>query len=720
MLGLLWKNKSFILFSAAVLLLAAWSVLGYLWVGIGAEQAEAKMVTEAIATVNQSAPAMAESLRELKARTDPRAFLVAIRAGEDGSGFGSIATLAGRNAENKPLPEVVLARIASDPSLCPSEEEREEFLTAHGTALQLLSRVESPDPIRQYLELLVRSSQDSRLWDVARGDPMAMYVWQNVESEELREFYVEQRQWLAEVIVQLIQDDEPNESSEATKGTFTKALEIGKRYYPLTKDAVMESGRGTDDGTGNETAHAEPSGLGALGFSFFYQFGDAIERSVNGTKDYDGIPLAEVLDVLFANADVALEIQSEKGPKELADTLLRLRRSSLQRDQAANLVKSDEQSQTITAWEAARKLPLVLRLYRDAPQDAEIVIERFGTDDIATFLYSAYEDQITVATKAIATYDDLGIYILSLYSGEERFHAMLGKPRIGCHAVPYVAHFGDQGIDRIEDNPAWFDKYFDENGKEKKEGWVYSLPIVGAPSKILSNLANGYPNEWSELGWAALDTADGVILVATMGSYFVVKLPAKAAVKAAVRAEAKEIAQSSVKGARLQARRAIKSGPSHLKRFASAVKGRKIGELKGVYSAMKAVTSRQLSAVWRQFLSSTKTGLRSIKSTSPQLRNRILRGTLAAGLAITLTFRTVPALQSAFEPTMERLASLSETIAESIDKTVVQPFLTAIDTLRGVAETIYRQRFGIYIVGLLGLGTLCYFLRPRLGAVRHV
>lgn len=728
MIRLLWKSASLILFILLVLLFVGWLVFGSLWIRSGTEMVEEEQANQAIAAVERSAPSMAQSLRELQANTDPRALFVAIRAGEEGSAFGTVATLAEQNAKKRPMPGLELARIASNPALCRDRDQREVFLTSHGAALQLLAQVASDEPLREYITLLNKSAKDTAFWEIARGDPMTMYVWEYVSSPELRQFYLEEREWLAEVVALLIQDEASKRGEGGTEEiplaasasySIKETVEIAKRYYPLTKEAVLEGAK-SSDGEADEVANAEVTEFGVLAFSFFYKFGEAIERSVRGTEEFDGIPLAEVLDVLFADLDAALEIQEEKGPQGLAAMLLKLRESSIAKENAARLAEGEP---ILTIWEAARKLPLVLRLYWVAPEDAEAVIEKFGTDDIAVFLYAKYEDEIPVATKAVKSYGDLGIYILNHYADEERFHALLDDPKVGSHAVPYVAQFQDQGLDRYEENTAWFDKYFNADGTEKEEGWFYSLPIVGGPAKIVKNYKEGVPNEWSELGWAALDVADGALLVATLGTAVVAKGAAGQAVKTTAKSAARKggriAAERSAKGARLQVRAAVKAKPSYFQQFRNAVARRSASETRLAIGALAGVTGRLLSATKAQLVRATKAAVTSIKTMSPQLRTSILRGTLSAGLAVTITFRTIPALWEVARPTIEGFARSARELAEKIIPAVVTPILGAINSLGQLATGIFRQRLWIYLGSLLGLALLCYWFRPRRRSVRY-
>ncbi len=123
-------------------------------------------------------------------------------------------------------------------------------------------------------------------------------------------------------------------------------------------------------------------------------------------------------------------------------------------------------------------------------------------NDIATFLYANYPNAILPAAAAVNEYSDLAIYLLRKYSddGQSRMHRFLNDPKIGMRAIPFVARFGDQGLDRLQENLGWLDKYFDADGKAKDKEWWTQIP-GGAALDVARNWAHGHPNEWSELGW---------------------------------------------------------------------------------------------------------------------------------------------------------------------------------------------------------------------------
>ena len=206
----------------------------------------------------------------------------------------------------------------------------------------------------------------------------------------------------------------------------------------------------------------------------------------------------EVLEILYTNGET---LSQSPNPEELAAqlALLRQRKPSV--------------------WNEAREQPLALKLEADAPQYADALLKHYAADDIAAFLYTSYPNAILPAAAAVKEYGDLAIFLLRKYSddGQGRMHRFLNDPKIGMRVIPFVAMFGDQGLDRLQENLGWLDKHLDPDGKPKDKEWWTHIP-GGAALDVARNWANGHPNEWSELGWGALDVADAALLIASFGS----------------------------------------------------------------------------------------------------------------------------------------------------------------------------------------------------------
>jgi hypothetical protein len=99
---------------------------------------------------------------------------------------------------------VQLSEQALDPRLFSSPEGRDSFLQAHGTVSQFLDEnVDARDELPAYLCLLGKATKDPKTWRAVKDDPVALLIRDDLKDPDLRDFYVEQRDWLAEVVVQL-------------------------------------------------------------------------------------------------------------------------------------------------------------------------------------------------------------------------------------------------------------------------------------------------------------------------------------------------------------------------------------------------------------------------------------------------------------------------------------------------------------------------------------
>lgn len=130
--------------------------------------------------------------------------------------------------------------------------------------------------------------------------------------------------------------------------------------------------------------------------------------------------------------------------------------------------------------------------------------------------------------------------------------------QIGIRVIPFVVRFGDKAFNRIEDDKDWVDRYFNPDGTPRTDPleWVQYVP-GGAALHVARNWAKGYPCEWSELGWAAIDVADIGLAIASFGGSKV----ATGAVEAAAKRGGRAIARAEVKAIGKAARAAAEAAP---------------------------------------------------------------------------------------------------------------------------------------------------------------
>lgn len=601
-----------------VAFLPFWLVSGQRWVASVTEHARPNRdssVQHAIDELRSQEPSAAAALDRLRERHDARALAAVFDQVDHRGNLSGLRQLA----EQAPGAryQLPLAELALDPQLFISSEDRESFLVAHGSACQILDRLGESTKIPNYLARLRRASADRERWQAVKNDAMALLLWDKQPDSSLRAFYLQEEDWLAEILVQLAPlnatADEESNGDDLQVARAVRLTETARRYHPLPRQAVVDLG------------------LGTIGFQLFLAYGEVINAAV--VKH--GLALDEVLEVIYANSE----------------TLDRKLRDSAAVDLAAKLALVRQNKPSV--WKAARQFALALKLDEDAPQYADELLSKYGSDDIANFLYTEYPELILPAAAAIHQYGDLAICLLNEYADEEprRFDRYLTDPQVGIRLIPYVAQFRDQGLDRLEQNRAWIDKYFDAQGKPKDAEWWTQIP-GGAAASVARNWARGYPSEWNELGWAALDVADAALLVASMGTSSVVTVAGEAAkstgktttkilTKKEVRALVANAGRGKAQRVGRNARKLARNGvpESLLRRVLRAGKA-----LKATGGVVVAFGGRLVREPAQKFVAAGRQLLTQWKRVPEKTRRLVYRSLLAVGLIINLNERTIPAM----------------------------------------------------------------------------
>ncbi len=575
--------------------------------------------------------------------------------------------------------EFRLASLAVDPNLLPDTKSREEFLWAHGSALEILDHDSSGAQVDAYLQRLEKASHSADDWRIAKNNAMALVVLDSIAAANLRQYYEQEQDWLDDAIVEVAaRADVSDTERRALIGRVVTTAQSNRPYF---KQAV------TDLKFGPEV------------FFLFEEYGEVIRRAVGS----GGLPLDEVLEVIFANGDFLDRFKLDP-PQEIAARLVYLR------------------NQKPTVWQAARKISLALRLNEDAPREADKIFEKYTGDDVAALIYAGYEHEVPQAAASIAKFGDLGIYILNRYSQSKPFHAALAREDVGPRVIPYVAKFGDAGLERLEANRGWLDKYFAADGTPKEEAWWTQIP-GGSAANIARNWVKGYPSEWGELGWAALDVADAALAVASFGSSEVVtesvKESGEIAVKNLSRTEAKaEILRAGQKraaqtivgdGARDAARaesqsllrRAVAEGGAGLARVVKGPAGR---------AWAFALTAGRTAMIPAEKVLEAASSFRKAWSSVPApYRKLVYRSLLAVGLTVTISQRTIPALGKIGEAAGKFAGDLVRNTGEAVAGGLKTAVESALGSGGGAGHGV---AWGIYIVGLLVLAGLAWRMFP--------
>ena len=561
----------------------------------------------------------------------------------------AVASRAGMTFE----PDLELLTLADNPELFPTAGDRADFLQAHGTTLQLL-RDSTPGDVsaQKYVKDLKQCLRDPEKATRVKFDPIALMMETgNVSlSPEQWEFYQKNHEWLGTVLLQI----EANQEAKPPKTQETVIVEVIEtcRKHPKQSQVAGES-------------------FGADGIALLLAFPEAISQLVAA-----GIPIHEVLEVIFANAE---DIRTEPN---------------------AILTLCDMYGNK-DVWDAAKRLPRVLWLYSHDRKQCIAIVKQFPEDNIPGMLADIYADALKPAAEALIRVPELALHVLGRAAVNEvalpKFKEALNQH--GWRVVPYVAQHGlSDGSAQVSQE--WLNKYFDAEGQPREKEWWTTVPIVGAPADLVRQLKNGTV-EADEVGWAALDVGDGVLLIASMGTSSGV-IAAKQAAKAGIKNRTR-------KGLTLSVVRAASRSGSLLKRaagkFVLPTLAFRVGKFViGRFARLMESPIKALNAGW-------------IKVTTKQGK-WVARGLLAVGLGITLQYRTIPGLEMAFKKALERIQKTAENLVE-----YVQGLIDAIEApLKKLADATGVSFVAIKwaVSGIVSIGIAYWVCPRRRRGARHV
>ncbi|MDR1923238.1 MAG: hypothetical protein LBQ66_02595 [Planctomycetaceae bacterium] len=644
-----------------VLMTGYWLGNGWDWCRFQSKDDTNKIVDELTKNVRQKNPEAAAALEKIRQDHNINALAATLQERNNRDGIDGLVRLAQERNNARETFDLQLADMALEPALITNVDQRLAFLNAHANHLQQLNLLQKnikDDSVRnfadhhisEYLLLLKKASENPDEWRRVRENPMMVQLIMSGVDPNGLEFYDREKEWLDNVLYLLLTsidfDQSENQSislsvTESEQGKTEKEewtkhiVQIIQKNHPYFRDAVKEYLQDPQIDTDTGIAFV---------FDMFERYGQSIQICINK----GGIPLEELLGVLFANPDYCERYAS--SPENLAARLINIRQ------------------QMPEVWEHADR-QLVFQLADDVPNIANELCRKFGTDDIAAFLYLKYDDAIQPAANAINQFGDLAIYILNRYSESKLFKNYLKDSTLGVRIVPYAAMFEDHGLERLEANHGWLDKYFDTEGNPKQEQWWGSLPGGGAVT-VAGNWAKGYPSEWSEIGWAALDVADAALLIASLGA----SAPATAAkttgttsVKVGTKAVARDTVTTVLKSgtrltpkgsrnlAKTQKTRLFRQGIRTLTKqpFHLVPQGGRL-----FVQTAKTVTITPVKKLTGSIYRSAHSVYTSWQHVSPATRQIIYRSLLATGLVITIWHRTIPALKTLLPQAGEKIGAL--------------------------------------------------------------
>jgi len=675
------RKRLYFLIPAGLLLVWLWqgdAMLGILDPGRAANRDLEKAEAE-LRKLDPEADAFLAGVKDARDRTALGASLRAaeLEHGEHGTDSALRSFAEGFDREGGPA-YFRLLRLAADVRMAPSEADREAIVYAHGTTVQHLMLEPSGRSADDYLTQLESAAGDRALWPIVRDDPVALLLWPHLKDDEaLWQFYRDERDWLGEVLAAAAPASDGDSPAVDPGSFFAELVGVAQRYHPIVKQAVVEEG------------------FGIVALPLFDAYGEVLRETARL-----GVPVGEALEVVFANQDQF----AAREPGEvaaLADRLVHVKKNKP------------------LVWEAARNEPLVLRLDAAVPNLSEPLLRKFAGNDVAGFLFTAYEDAMVPAAAALDRFGDLGLYILNRYQDDPRAHALLLDPEVGPRAVPFLARFQDAGFEKLDDNKKWLDRYFDAEGNEKKDHtWIEAIPIAGAPVNVLGHWVKGQPVSWGELGWAAVDVADGVLLVASFGASAPVtaakqgaKTGGRALVKATVRDGAREVAAKSA--TKVAARGAARD--SMLKAFVRRGGVWSVPLAGGAKAVLKVgrVTVTKVGSTVRD----AARGLGTTWATTPaRFRTWAYRGMLAVGLYVTLSERTIPGLPAA----AEAMGAFAGKLANSVALAAGTFLANALRETLGIASSPVARAVYLGFAVVLAALAAWLFLRDKPAALKRV
>ena len=459
-----------------------------------AVEAARKRLEQALEVDPEAASAYASLNNEL----DRRALLMAAHSADvDNRGRSALKLLGDEMVATGKLPyRARLARLYLDTPTLQRDEVRNAFFVNHATACEAMELAAAGwTNTVAYCSLLEQARQVPAVWQLVWDDPLALLIWSRLSDSAVR-FYHRNRDWLAEPLSQSGYLDMPNVGTAFLEQSF----QIWEEYEDELRSSILEGD------------------IGFPALAVVLSHGELLRRC---HEDFQISP-EELIPVIAMNPDM-LGVLGD-GPAVDVDEM------------AAFLaqVKRDHPS----VWLAAGSSPLALRLYRDAAGEAEQLLEAWGYAEIPTLIYESFEEPhvVRAAARAINRFGDLALYVFSRYQ-DEAYREALGRyltdEEVGIRFIPFVVAFEDEAFERVQKDKDWVDRYYDPDGRERGDplAWMQYVP-GGSAAIVVRNWAKGDPNEWSELGWAALDVADAALLVASLGTSKAVTGSAQVAGKA--------------------------------------------------------------------------------------------------------------------------------------------------------------------------------------------
>jgi hypothetical protein len=647
------------------------------------------------------------------------ALVAAIKAEEKQYGSSAVREMAQRlkNESGPYLPWFELTAMATNPELVSGQENIEKFLNGNTVVYDIFYETGSFQLAEWYRDMLLEAGKNSgQYWQIIQDNPVAILVWTALGQShpDLWEYFVTESEWLSETLLFAAPDDLPETADpEQRLAWIAEAVAGFKKFHPLGRDIYNETSAETVNMSQEELEDTFSDT--AMLTAGLLKYGDIVYYcSVKNS-----LPAIDVLELLILNPDMF------EPPDDLSQ------RDDWALKQAVRLI--DIQKNRPNVWAAAHMKPLVLNLDSVVPHLSDSLVRDYGADDIEVFLFRIFEEgSLANAAEAVSKFGDLAIYIFQKYETNPDLNQILRLhgPRI----VPFLAVYENNSFAKLnsEDGRKWLDKYFDEKGNERDQGWISALPIIGGPAQVLKNWASGYPSTWGELGWAALDVADGALLIASFGVSAPVtagKQAAKTGVKTTVRTVVKKGGGRRLLGTATRSERSLvkQDFQKALTSYGSKAGKRVRSPLFTTLAKSKSLAVTSRAVVWRTVSSVIKVPAKAVWKTlvtvkrtwtamPPMVRQTILRAMSAVGILYTLTERSFPIAAEKITKFFETLPKHAEQGFQTITKSLND---SVMEVLKGAVPSTTMSPVVMYVAVFLVFALILYFIRPKGSGIKR-
>ncbi|MEI7962170.1 MAG: hypothetical protein WCI04_07580, partial [archaeon] len=331
-----------------------------------------------LAKIEKSNPEAAKRIKEA-GKKDPYAVSVAVATLKNQKDYEKQITRFSESLKDyEPNAFIEAIELSVDKNLVYDNEDRKKVIYAHGSFLYLKEselikkalvtknleeqgnyKAEIQKLVNEHFDRLKKFSKEPGTWEIVKYDPVAVMVFTEVDDSKLRQFYVENHEWVQDMFSQF-QNLPLEKEKEGTAVSIKSVLETASLYYPETKKAVVDQKQ-------------NGCGFGPMGFQLFFKYGDLIKTCVDKEKV---LPLCETLEIFFSQQDY-LNSFIEKHSTESAASLL-----------ARNLGEIKKTSPDL--WRAAKASPGALDLYEDAKEFANDVFKKCDGINVQDLLYADY------------------------------------------------------------------------------------------------------------------------------------------------------------------------------------------------------------------------------------------------------------------------------------------------------------------------------------------